>query len=45
MSNDYTHSSLESRLRAVQSIADYRKQDYRNSTTNEGSESSVWIAG
>ena len=28
MSDDYTHSSAESRLRAVQSIADYRKQDY-----------------
>jgi integrase len=32
MSDDYTHSSAESRLRAVQSIADYRKQDYSKFT-------------
>ena len=44
MSDDYTHSSAESRLRAVQSIADYRKQDYSNFTTNDGSASSVRIA-
>ena len=44
MSDDYTHSSAESRLRAVQSIADYRKQDYSNFTTNQDSETSVRIA-
>jgi integrase len=44
MSDDYTHSSAESRLRAVQSIADYRKQDYSNFTTNQDSATSVRIA-
>ena len=44
MSDDYTHSSAESRLRAVESIADYRKQDYSNFTTNQDSETSVRIA-
>lgn len=44
MSDDYTHSSEESRLRAVESIADYRKQDYSNFTTNNDSESSLRIA-
>lgn len=44
MSDDYTHSSAESRLRAVQSIADYRKQDYSNFTTNQDSETPVRIA-
>ena len=44
MSDDYTHSSAESRLRAVQSIADYRKQDYSNFTTNTDSDSSLRIA-
>src|ERR1043165_2387084 len=44
MSDDYTHSSAESRLRAVQSIADYRKQDSRNFTTNQDSETPVRIA-
>ena len=44
MSDDYTHSSAESRLRAVESIADYRKQDYSNFTTNGDSTSSMRIA-
>ena len=44
MSDDYTHSSAESRLGAEQSIADYRKQDYSNFTTNQDSETSVRIA-
>lgn len=44
MSDDYTRSSAESRLRAVQSIADDRKQDYSNFTTNQDSETSVRIA-
>ena len=44
MSDDYTHSSEESRLRAVESIADYSKQDYSNFTTNDDSESSLRIA-
>ena len=44
MSDDYTHSSAESRLRAVQSIADYRKQDYSNFTRSKVSERSVRIA-
>ena len=44
MSDDYTHSSAESRLRAVESIANYRKQDYSNFTTNQDSETSVRIA-
>jgi integrase len=44
MSDDYTHSSEESRLRAVESIADYRTQDYSNFTTNNDSESSLRIA-
>jgi len=44
MSDDYTHSSAESRLRAVQSIADYRKQDYSKITTSGDSEVSLRIA-
>jgi len=44
MSDDYTHSSAESRLRAVESIADYRKQDYSNFTTNGASDSSIRMA-
>lgn len=44
MSDDYTHSSTESRLRAVESIADYRKQDYSKITTNGDSEVSLRIA-
>jgi len=45
MSDDYTHSSAESRLRAVESIADYRKQDYSNFTTKDDSETRLQIAG
>ncbi len=44
MSDDYTHSSAESRLRAVESIADYRKQDYSKITTKEDSETRLRIA-
>lgn len=44
MSDDYTHSSAESRLRAVESIADYRKQDYSKITTSDDSEVSLRIA-
>ena len=44
MSDDYTHSSAESRLRAVESIADYRKQDYSKFTTNGESDGSMRIA-
>jgi len=44
MSDDYTHSSTESRLRAVQSIADYRKQDYSKITANDDSEVRLQIA-
>lgn len=44
MSDDYTHSSAESRLRAVESIADHRKQDYSKITTNDDSETSLRIA-
>lgn len=44
MSDDYTHSSAESRLRAVESIADHRKQDYSKITTNGDSETSLRIA-
>ena len=44
MSDDYTHSSAESRLPAVQPIADYRKQDYSNFTTNQDLETSIRIA-
>jgi integrase len=44
MSDDYTHSSAESRLRAVESIADYRKQDYSKITTNGASEIRLPIA-
>ena len=44
MSDDYTHSSAESRLREAQSFADYRKRDYHNFTTDEDSDCSVRIA-
>jgi hypothetical protein len=44
MSDDYTHSSAESRLRAVESIADYRKQDYSSFTTNGASDGSMRVA-
>ena len=44
MSDDYTHSSPESRLRAVESIADYRKQDYSTFTTNGDSDGTIRIA-
>ncbi len=44
MSDDYTHSSTESRLRAVQSIADHRKQDYSKITTKSDSEVCLRIA-
>jgi hypothetical protein len=44
MSDGYTPSSAESRLRAVESIADYRKQDYSNFTTNGDSGTSIRIA-
>lgn len=44
MSDDYTHSSTESRVRAVESIADYRKQDYSKITTNDDSEVRLRIA-
>jgi integrase len=44
MSDDYTHSSAESRLRAVESIADHRKQDYSKITTNSDSETPLRIA-
>ncbi len=44
MSDDYTHSSTESRLRAVQSIADYRKQDYSNITANDDREACLQVA-
>jgi integrase len=44
MSDDYTHSSAESRLRAVQSIADYRKQDYSKITTSGDSEVCLPVA-
>jgi len=45
MSDYYTHSSTESRLRAVESIADHRRQDYSKLTTNDESEARVRIAG
>ncbi len=44
MSDDYTHSSTESRLRAVESIADYRKQDYSKITTKSDTETRLQIA-
>jgi len=44
MSDEYTHSSAESRLRAVESIADYRKQHYSKITTNDDSETRMRIA-
>ncbi len=44
MSDDYTHSSTESRLRAVESIADYRKQDYSRITTKSDPEVPLRIA-
>src|SRR5258708_1853972 len=44
MSDDYTHSSAESRLRAVESIADYRKQDYSKITTKSDTETRLQIA-
>ena len=37
-------NDAESRLRAVQPVADYRKKDYSNFTTNHDSETSVRIA-
>ena len=44
MSDDYTHSSAESRLRAVESIADHRKQDYSKITTKSDKETRLQIA-
>ena len=44
MSDDYTHSSAESRLRAVESIADHRKQDYSKITTKSDTETRLQIA-
>ena len=44
MSDDYTHSSAESRLRAVESIVDHRRQDYSKFTTNGAPETPLRIA-
>jgi hypothetical protein len=44
MSDDYTHSSVESRRHAVESIAHYRKPDYSKITTNGASEIRLPIA-